>query len=581
MSQSVDTTKFDSHLAKTLELWRAPGVAVVALKDNEVIYSKGFGYRDIVKRLLMTKDTIHPIASCTKSFTSTAIAMLVDEGKLEWNTPIQEFVPRFKLKDPVASSHVTIVDMLSHRTGLPRHDFVWLNDEFTYNQVLDRLPHLDLSADIRTKLQYCNLMYFAASLIIEELSGMSYNDFVAKRIFKPLGMKNSNFSITDMQKAPNYTKPYKIDYQKDEFDLVECTFVLNDVATGAGCINASIDDMGKWLRFHLSNGKAGNRQLLSPVNLRMTHDSVIIQSAQGVFSMYVPEQKLFRMNTFALGWFGVMYRGHRVVAHSGGIDGSSSRMAFLPDENIGVMSIVNQSSSCLQDATLFHLIDEILGLDPADWIDLLKPIEDKQTKAVKESGDQAQELRKTNTRPTLNLQEYAGTYYHLGYGTFNIRAVDEELVAKFGTTEYPLTHYHYDTFQFEVKRFDFKDLLTFQIDSSGEIVGFSIKLEDTVPPIHFKRIPDEHMRDKSFLSTLLGKYDANGQIIEISLKGNNSIIFVPSGQEAVELEPVRRMRFKSKDSDLLSITFKKDESGQITEFAYVSGGFVIPAKKIE
>lgn len=566
---------------ETLESWRAPGVAVVALKDDEIIYSKGFGYRNIEKKLPMTKDTIHSIGSCTKSFTSTAIAMLVDEGKLEWNTPIQEFIPRFKLKDSVASSQVTIVDMLSHRTGLPRHDFVWLNDEFTYDQVLDRLPHLDLSADIRTKLQYCNLMYLAASVIIEQLSGMSYNNFIAKRIFKPIGMKNSNFSVTDLLRTPNYATPYKIDYQKDEFDLIECTFVVNDSASGAGCINASIDDMGKWLRFHLNNGKVGNRQLLSPENLRMTHDPVIIESAQGALSMYIPEQKLFRMNTYALGWMGVMYRGYRMVTHSGSIDGSTSRMAFLPDENIGVMSIVNQFETYLQSVIMYYLIDEILGEDSVDWNDLLKPIEDRQTKAMKESGFESQELRKTNTKPTLDLQEYAGAYYHPGYGAFNLHSVNGELKAKYGTVEYPLTHYHYDTFQFEVKRFDFKDLLTFHIDLTGEIDGFSIKLEDTVPPILFKRLPDEHMSDKRFLSTLPGKYDLMGQIIQISLRRDNSIAFVPSGQEAIDLEPVRDMRFKSKNSDLLSITFKKDASGQISEFVFVSGGLVISAKKIE
>ncbi|MDH4214230.1 MAG: serine hydrolase [Candidatus Thorarchaeota archaeon] len=581
MKQSVDTRKFDNHLMETLELWRAPGIAAIAIKDNEVIYSKGFGYRDVANKLLMTKDTTHPIASCTKSFTSTAIAMLVDEGKLEWNTPIQEFIPRFRLKDFVTSSRVTIVDILSHRTGLPRHEMIWINDEFTYRQILDRLPYLDLSADIRMKYQYCNLMYLAASVIIEELSGVSYNEFISKRIFKPLGMKNSNFSVTDMQKTPNYAKPYKIDYQKEEFDIIECEFIANDSATGAGCINASVDDMGKWLIFHLNNGMVGNKQLVSPENLRMTHDPVIIESVQGILSMYIPEQKVFRMNTYALGWMGVMYRGYRVVTHSGGIDGSTCRMAFLPDENIGAMAIVNQSNSYLQVAAMYHLVDKILGLDPVDWNGLLKPLEDSQTKVIKESGDQSLKLRKTNTKPTFDLQEYAGTYNHPGYGTFNFREVDGELKVKYGTIEYPLTHYHYDTFQFEVTRLDFKDLLTFQIDSNGEVIGFSIKLEDTVPPILVRRVPDKYMSDKRFLSTLLGKYDVAGQIVEISLKGDNSIICVPSGQQAIELEAVRGMRFKSKDSDLLSITFKKDESGQITEFAYVSGGFVIPAKKIE
>ncbi|MHA2004886.1 MAG: serine hydrolase domain-containing protein, partial [Candidatus Thorarchaeota archaeon] len=317
MNQKTNESDWDMHLKETLDLWSAPGLAAVVLKDNEVVYSKGFGYRDIESKIPMTKDTIHPIASCTKSFTSTAIAMLVDEGKLEWNTPIQEFIPRFRLKDSVASSHVTIVDMLSHRTGLPRHDLVWIDAEFTYDQILERLPHLDPSADIRLKFQYCNLMYLAASVIIEELSGMSYNEFVAKRIFKPLRMKNSNFSVTDMQKTPNYAKPYKIDYQKEEFDIIECDFVVNDAATGAGCINASIDDMGKWLAFHLNNGKVGAKQLVSPVNLRMTHNPVIIDSAEGQLSMYVPNQKWFRMQTLALGWGVQMYRGYRQVTHSG------------------------------------------------------------------------------------------------------------------------------------------------------------------------------------------------------------------------------------------------------------------------
>ena len=234
MEISVNFKQWDIHLKDTLELWKAPGLAAVVLKDNKVVYSRGFGYRDIENKSEMTKDTIHPIGSCTKSFTSTAIAMLVDEGKLEWNSPVQEFIPRFRLKDPIASSHVTIVDMLSHRTGLPRHDLVWINDEFTYEQILDKLPHLDPSADIRMKFQYCNLMYLAASVIIEELSGMSYNDFITRRIFKPLGMKNSNFSITEMQKTPNYAKPYKIDYKKEEFHITQCDFVVNDAATGAG-----------------------------------------------------------------------------------------------------------------------------------------------------------------------------------------------------------------------------------------------------------------------------------------------------------------------------------------------------------
>ncbi|MFW9943810.1 MAG: serine hydrolase [Candidatus Sifarchaeia archaeon] len=580
MSQNVSTKEWDCHLRNTLELWRAPGLAVVALKDNEVVYSKGFGHRDIESKLEMTKDTIHPIASCTKSFTSTAVAMLVDEGRLEWNTPVQEFIPRFRLKDSVASSHVTIVDMLSHRTGVPRHDLVWIDDEFSYNQILDRLPHLDPSADIRMTYQYCNIMYLAVSVIIEELSGMSYNDFIAKRIFRPLGMKDSNFSVTDMQNTPNHAKPYKIDYQKEEFDIVRCDFVVNDAVSGAGCINASVDDIGKWLAFHLNNGKAGNKQLVSPENLRMTHDPVVIDSAQGSLSTYIPDQKWFRMNTLALGWGGVIYRGLRLAYHPGGIDGSSSLMAFLPDENAGAAAIVNQTNSYLPYATLYHLLDSILGLDPIDWNKVMKTVEDNETKAIKETGETSQELRKTHTLPSHDLEEYAGTYLHPGYGRFRVRAEDGSLQLKYGTKDVPLTHYHYDTFQVEIERFDLKELLTFQTDSNGEVSAFAVKTEGTLPPVLFKRLPDEHLRDKKLLKTLVGKYDVAGQIVEIILRGDDAIAAVLSGQPAIGLEPTRGMRFKTKDSDRFSITFRKDESGNVSEFLYSEFGLVVSAKRI-
>ena len=250
MGQDKILEGLDEKLEATLKAFDAPGLAVVALKDNEIIYSKGFGYRDVDKKLEMTPNTAHPIASCTKSFTSTAIALLVNEGKLEWDTPIREFIPQFKMKDSVATERVTIVDMLSHRTGLPSHDFVWVNDDFSYREIFERLPHLDLSKDIRTNFQYCNLMYLAASVIIEELSGMSYKDFIVKRIFKPLKMKDSNLSIQTMRQSPNYATPYKIDYKDEKLGYIECDYIENEDAAGDGGIHASIEDMGKWLGFH-------------------------------------------------------------------------------------------------------------------------------------------------------------------------------------------------------------------------------------------------------------------------------------------------------------------------------------------
>lgn len=580
MAQDDTLEGIDEFLEGSAKEFDAPGLAVVVIKDKEIIYSKGVGYRDVDKKLEMTTSTIHPIASCTKSFTSTAIAMLVDEGKLEWDTPIREFIPQFKMKDPVATNQITIVDMLSHRTGLPRHDFVWINDEFTYDQVLERLPHLDSSKDIRTSFQYCNLMYLAVSVIVEELSGMSYNDFISKRIFKPLGMKDSNFSLTVMQKTPDFATPYKIDYKDEKLGYIQCDYVVNDVATGAGCINASIDDMGKWLKFHLNRGKVGKKQLVSADNLRRTHDSVIICSMTSGLDFWMPNQKWFRMDTYGLGWFGLMYRGYRVVKHGGGIDGSSSLMGFLPDEDIGVMAVVNKSDCNLSAAVFYNLFDRFLRLDPVEWNDMYKKIDAEIIKSIQGSSEASLGLQITDTEPTRPMEEYVGKYHHPGYGDFELYIQDNELRSKSGSVEYPLTHFHYDTFQYDIKRFDVKGLLTFHADDRGEIVGFAAKLEALTLPITFSRLPDQYMRDAEFLKSLIGKYEAVGIVLEIALRGDDTITCSLPGQQPIELEPVRGMRFKTKDESY-SIEFKKDESGKISEFLYITSMQVIPARRIE
>ena len=580
MAQDDTLEGIDEFLKGSAKEFDAPGLAVVAIKDKEIIYSKGVGYRDVDKKLEMTTSTIHPIASCTKSFTSTAVAMLVDEGKLEWDTPIREFIPQFKMKDPVATNQITIVDMLSHRTGLPRHDFVWINDKFTYDQVLERLPHLDSSKDIRTSFQYCNLMYLAASVIIEELSGMSYNDFISKRIFKPLGMKDSNFSLTVMQKTPDFATPYKIDYKDEKLSYIQCDYVVNDVATGAGCINASIDDMGKWLKFHLNRGKVGKKQLVSADNLRRTHDSVIICSMTSGLDFWMPNQKWFRMDTYGLGWFGLMYRGYRVVKHGGGIDGSSSLMGFLPDEDIGVMAVVNKSDCNLSAAVFYNLFDRFLKLDPVEWNEIYTKIDAGIIKSVQGSTEASLGLQITDTEPTRSIDEYVGRYHHPGYGNFEFYIQDNELRSKSGSVEYPLTHFHYDTFQYDIKRFDVKGLLTFHADDRGEVVGFAAKIEELTPPITFSRLPDQYMRDAEFLKSLIGKYEAVGIVLEIALRGDDTITCSFPGQQPIELKPVRGMRFKTKEESY-SIEFKKDESGKISEFLYITSMQVIPARRIE
>jgi CubicO group peptidase (beta-lactamase class C family) len=580
----VSQINWDSLISKLLNQWGTPGLAVTILDENEIIYSKGFGHRNLEKDLMMTKDTMHIIASCSKSFTSTAIAMLIDEGKLEWNTPIREYLPKFKMKDPVASRQVTITDMLSHRTGLPRHDMVWVDNLFTYDQILERLPHLEVTADIRKNLQYCNLMFIAASIVVEELTGMKFNDFISKRIFKPLEMSNSNFSVNKMRKTENFATPYTIDYQAKEFKLIECEYVVYDTLTGAGSINASTHDVGKWLRFHLNNGRAGKKQLVSPENLRVTYTPGLDatgcpESMKTQLSRYYPEQDWFSMDAWALGWMNQIYRGNKMISHGGALDGSRSLMIFHPHKGIGVNVIVNQSDTFLASATSYTIIDRLLGLDPVDWRDVFEPLESNLHIIIRESKEHSKKLRRENTAPTHDLQEYVGKYHHPGYGVFETFLKDGSLIIKHGTAEYPLVHYHYNTFQYIIARWEFRELLTFQTDSYGDISGVTMKIDEVLPPILFTRYPDDELTETEFFKKLVGTYELAGQVVEIALKGEKILRYIPTGETGIEIQPVRNMRFRSKEPGLFSITFNCDKFGNVNEFLFISHGQVVPAKR--
>lgn len=586
MSLEINSGDWESLISSMLKQWGAPGLAVTILNENEIIYSEGFGYRNIKRNLQMTRDTMHIIASCSKSFTSTTIAMLVDEGKLDWNTPIVEYLPHFRLKDPVTSRLVTIADMLSHRTGLPRHDMIWVDNVVKYSEILERLPHLDLTADIRKQLQYCNLTFIAASMVVEELSGLKFNDFITRRIFKPLGMSRSNFSVDKMRKDNDHATPYTIDYQTDRSELIECEHVVYDSLTGAGSINASTNDVGKWLRFHLNKGEVGGKRLVSLENLWITYmpgldASGCPESMKTILSKYIPDQNWFSMDAWALGWMNQIYRGNKIISHGGILDGSRSLMIFDSVKGIGVNVIVNQSDTFLTPAISYSILDRLLGLDPVDWRGVFEPIEKHLHTVIRETGENSRLLRKDNTSPQHSLQNYVGKYHHPGYGVLEIIQGDGMLRLKHGTAEYPLEHYHFETFQYKITRWEFRELLTFQTDPYGDISGLAIKIEELLPPIQFKRLPDERMFSTEFLKELVGFYKLAGQAVEISMKEDNTLRFAPSGQKSTQLEPVKGLRFKSKDSDFFTVTFKANESGEVNEFLFVSYGQVIPAKRME
>jgi CubicO group peptidase (beta-lactamase class C family) len=353
----------DEFITQAMKDWKVPGLALAVIQYGKVTLLKGYGYRDLEKQLPVTPNTLFAIGSITKSFTVTTLGMEMDEGKVDWDKPAHDYLPTFKLFTPELTEQVTIRDLITHRTGLPRHDLLWYTSDFSRESILARLQYLEPSKPLRTNFQYNNLMFMTAGYIAGQLNGTSWEDAIIQRIFKPLGMTGTNFSELETQNSDDFGQPYrkgsdlKAELKRIPFDA-QCP---NRCAMGpAGEINSNVTDMSKYLLFHMNHGKVDGKQLLSENN------SVQMQSPQMVMQG-APAFKETGENSYGMGFFISTYRGHKVVDHGGNIDGFSANLSFIPADKIGVVVLTNLDGNPLPSIVTRNIYDRLLGLDQVPW----------------------------------------------------------------------------------------------------------------------------------------------------------------------------------------------------------------------
>ena len=479
---------FADFVQAMIEEWKLPGVAIGLVKDGEVVLAQGFGKRDREAGQDMTPQTICGIASCTKAFTAMALAMLVDEGKLDWDTPLRNYLPDFRLSDSVASERITTRDILSHRTGLPGHDLVAYGAELSAKEMLKRLPHLEMNRDIRTTWQYNNLMYGIAGYLIQCISGQSWDEFVRQRILVPLGMKRTSFTIAEVLQMPDYAMPYKLAdgeiLQRTEF------YRLVGADAPAGAINSNVEDMTKWLRCLLNKTQYGEGQrLVSEEQFQqLTGPQMIMPPWPYQTERYTEESRM----CYAFGWWTYTYRGHRLVQHSGGIDGFSVLTTFLPDDNLGVVVLTNREAHLVPVHGIFtyNACDRLLGLDEVPWNERTR-LDYTRLKEQVEKGKREAEAKRVANAPLSHAPaDYTGQYEHPAYGIFQVQRDGESFKGLHNGFEYSFTHLHYDTFLAHLPRFDLQLKASFATNLDGEIESLALPLEPEVKPIIFKRIPD-------------------------------------------------------------------------------------------
>jgi len=566
---------FPEFVAKAMAEWKVPGMAVAVIKDGKVILCEGFGLRDVKNGLKVTPQTVFAIGSSSKAFTATTMGILVDDGKVEWDNPVREYLPAFKLWDDFATEKMTPRDLLCHRSGLPRHEAMWYGSPFSRTEILDRLRYLEPNQGFRAVWQYQNLMFLTAGHLVGVLSQSTWEEFTRKRIFEPLGMTSSSFSIEDMKAKADHSLPYG--EKKDKVE--EIPYRNIDTIGPAGSINSNVVDMANWVILNLNKGKFGDKPVVSEAAMaQIQTPQMVVRDPIFLLLSNFPE---IYYPSYGLGWFITSYRGHTVLHHGGNIDGFSAMVSYLPRDNMGLVVLTNLNGNLMPYAVMFNIYDRLLGLDQKPWSPRFKEIIDKMKAEGEKAQKEADKDRQLNAKPTHPLDDYAGEYNHPGYGTVSVIKEGDGLKVKYNGRDFILSHYHYDVF-------DLKDpqepegggaKVTFGLDIKGNVMTAAVQLEPTVKEIVFARLPDKKMSERSFLEKFCGQYELQGQLFTVQIKGENTLIVVVPGQPEMELVPYKGTEFTIKGTPNAAVEFILDASGVAVEARLKQAGAVLTAPK--
>jgi CubicO group peptidase (beta-lactamase class C family) len=553
----------DEFVNKTLKDWNVPGVGIAIIKNGKVILSKGYGYRDVEGKLPVTENTLFAIGSCTKAFTAMDNCILVQKGELNLDKPVINYMPTFKMYNDYVTMNMTARDLLTHRSGLPRHDLMWYGSDLSRKELYDRLRFLEPTAGFRELFQYQNLMYMTAGVLVETISGESWENFTRKNLIEPLEMNSTNFATIESRRTSDYAKPYK--EEKSKLKLID----FRDIqAVGpAGSINSSVKDMSNWVIMNLNHGKFNGKKIVDEEMVYQAHTPYIVVPG-------APNKEI-SYRSYGLGWSICQYRDHLRLEHGGNIDGFSANVCMFPNDSIGMVILTNMDNTVLPSVVRNVIADKMLDLNYIDWnARLMEGISREEEIDIKgkENKDPNQ---KENTTPSHPLVDYTGKFQNNAYGIMKIELADENLIADFHTLKIPLAHYHYD--YFKSTREDIAPiLLNFSLNEKGDVSKIFVQLEQGVKDIEFTRMPD-YLNNSTSYEKFTGEYEMQGIIAKVSIKNNALKLLIP-GQPEYELVPTGENNFDIKDLKAYSVTFNSD-GNTVTEVQFNQPNGVFKAKR--
>lgn len=572
----------DTAFERVLKDQLAAGFAVAVVEKDKIIYAKGFGYRDYKKKIPVTTNTLFAIGSCTKAFTASLLGILQKEKKIDFDEPAAKYLPGLKFYNEDMDRHISIRDMMSHRTGLPRHDYSWyLFKTNSRDSLLQRIRYQQPSFGIRERWQYNNFMFLTQGLIAEHLTGKTWEENISTHIFKPLGMTRSNMNIEALNKDADAAIGYGL--KKDSIIDQRDYYHINAMGP-AGSINSSVNEMAKWVITWINAGKYEGKEII-PAGYINTAMSAQMVSSPGLPSK---ERTDVFFSSYGMGWSLSSYKGHYRVEHGGNIDGFSASTSFFPTDSIGIIVLTNQNASSVTSIVRNLIADRLLKAPFFDWNKDILESNRKAKEAAKAAEKTASSNQQKNTKPSHALKDYEGIYSHPGYGSMELVVRNDSLFGYISDNDVTwLRHYHYDIFSpYNVDKDGTIDTsgsspLKFQflMNESGEINTLILKLEPTLDALKFTKSPRTVKASTDDLQKYAGDYELGTTIVKISVKNNTLFTLVP-GQPEYEMSALGNNRFALKIAPGYYVQFdiKDKEVTQLT-LQQPNGNFVAKRKK--
>lgn len=435
--------QIDEKIEAARRGWHVPGMAVVIVDGERPIYLKGHGTRVLGKNLDITPDTVFPLASCSKAFTTTLLAMLVDDKKLDWDDSPRKYLDYFHLSDPAADQLVSLRDMVSHRTGVSGHDLLWYRAPWSLEESIRQTGRLPLSQPFRSAMQYQSTMFTAAGFAAAKAGGKPWEELVRERIFTPLEMKSASARYSDAVRSKDLAGGHRIG-EKGEAQTMP-PYELSE-PNPAGSVFASARDLAFWLNIHLNGGRHGERQLVSEANLELTHTPHIPILMDENNQLTHPETHLM---SYAMGWVVQDFRGEMLISHAGLIDGYRVHLTLIPKRKLALAILCNLDRTRMNLALSNTLVDLLLGLPEKDWNAHYKGIVEGEEFKERMTARRMEEQRNKTTRPTLPLEAYAGEYEDVAYGKAIICLEKGQLIWEWSSFRCQLTHFQDDIFRID------------------------------------------------------------------------------------------------------------------------------------